>query len=130
MNPARPFSLDRAYAAVFGVVYTLVGAVGFAFAPTLAIGTLLVFQINALHNVVHLLFGLAGLAAYWTGRSLVYARVAAVLFAVLALAGFLPQPLLGLVPLGGWDIGLHAATAVLAALAGWVYPRRAAQPAG
>jgi hypothetical protein len=45
----------------------------------------------------------------------------AVLFAILTVAGFLPQPLLGIVPLGGADIPLHAATAILAALAGWLY---------
>jgi hypothetical protein len=54
----------------------------------------------------------------------------AVLFAVLAVAGFLPQPLLGLVPLGGTDILLHAATALLGAVAGWLYrPRRAVRTA-
>jgi hypothetical protein len=44
-----------------------------------------------------------------------------------ALAGFLPQPFLGLLPLGGLDIALHAATAILAVAAGWLYrPRPAA----
>jgi hypothetical protein len=45
----------------------------------------------------------------------------AILFGILTIAGFLPQPLLGLVPLGGADIPLHAATALLAAAAGWLY---------
>jgi hypothetical protein len=45
----------------------------------------------------------------------------AVLFAILTVAGFAPQPLLGLIPLGGADIVLHAATALLAAAAGWLY---------
>ncbi|MBJ7599290.1 MAG: hypothetical protein DLM67_19725 [Candidatus Nephthysia bennettiae] len=54
----------------------------------------------------------------------------AILFAILTVAGFLPQPLLGLVPLGGADILLHAATALLAAAAGWVYrPQSAGRPA-
>lgn len=119
-------SLAKAYAGAFGVVYSLVGVIGFAVAPTLATGTLILFPVNAVHNAVHLLFGLAGIAALLTGRQVLYARVAAVLFAVITVAGFLPQPLLGLVPLGGPDIVLHALTALLAALAGWFYrPRRA-----
>lgn len=114
-------NLPRTYATVFGAVYTLVGLLGFAVARTLATGTLVVFPVNAVHSAVHLAFGLAGIAAVVTGRSVLYARGAAVLFAVLTLAGFLPQPLLGLVPLGGPDIALHAATALLAAIAGWLY---------
>jgi uncharacterized protein DUF4383 len=114
-------NLAKAYATVFGVVYTLVGLIGFAVAPGLPVGTLVVFPVNGVHNAVHLLFGLAGIAAVLTGRSVFYARGAAILFAVLTVAGFLPQPLLGLVPLGGADIALHAATAILAAAAGWLY---------
>lgn len=114
-------NIARIYALVFGAVYTLVGIVGFFVAPTLAIHNLIIFPVNALHNGVHLGVGLLGLAAFFTAREVVYGRGMAVLFVVLTLAGLLPQPLLGLVPLGGWDIGLHAATAVLGAIAGWMY---------
>ena len=117
-------NLARTYALVFGVVYTLVGLAGFAVAPTQEIHNLILFPVNLTHNLVHLAFGLAGLAAYFTGRQIAYARGAAVLFIVLAAAGFLPQPLLGLVPLGGADIVLHFLTAVLAAVAGWAYMNR------
>ena len=117
-------NLARIYAIVFGVVYTLVGLIGFAVAPGLATGTLIVFQVNALHNVAHLAVGLLGIAAFMTGRNVEYARVMAVLFAVLTVAGFAPQPLLGLIPIGGLDIPLHAATAMLAAAAGWLYLSR------
>jgi Domain of unknown function (DUF4383) len=119
-------NLSRAYAIVFGVVYTLVGLVGLAVAPTLASATLIVFPVNVLHNAVHVLVGVAGIAAFLSSRTVEYARVVAVLFAVLTLAGFLPQPLLGLVPLGGPDIALHAATALLAVAAGWLYRSRPA----
>jgi hypothetical protein len=114
-------NIPRLYAIVFGVVYTIVGLLGFTVSTTLATANLIIFPVNLPHNLVHLAFGLAGIAAFLTGRSVAYARGAAVLFAVLALAGFLPQPLLGLVPLGGYDIALHAATAVLAAIAGFAY---------
>ena len=117
-------NLSRAYATVFGVVYTLVGVVGLLVAPTLATATLIVFPVNVLHNAVHLLVGILGIAAVVSNRTVEYARAMAVLFAVLTLAGFLPQPLLGLVPIGGLDIVLHAATAVLAAAAGWLYRPR------
>lgn len=122
-------NLARIYAVVFGVVYTLVGVVGLLVAPTLTTATLIVFPVNVLHNAVHLLVGLAGIGAFLSGRTLEYARGMAVLFLVLTLAGFAPQPALGLVPLGGLDVGLHAATALLAAAAGWLYRPRATVPA-
>ncbi len=52
----------------------------------------------------------------------------AVLFAILAVAGFLTTDsagrFLGLVPLGGTDIVLHAATALLGGLAGFAFANR------
>lgn len=117
-------NLARTYAAAFGVVYTIVGLIGFAFSYTLMTVNLVIFPVNVLHNAVHLLVGLLGLAAFLTARSVLYARVMAVLFAILTVAGFLPQPLLGLVPLGGADVVLHALTAILAGVAGWAYASR------
>jgi len=114
-------NLARLYAIAFGVVYTAVGLVGFAVSTTLTTANLIIFPVNVVHNVVHLAVGLLGIAAFATGRQVAYCRGMAVAFAVLTVAGFLPQPLLGLVPIGGADIPLHAATAILAALAGWAY---------
>ncbi len=114
-------NLARVYSIAFGSVYTLVGLIGFAIAPGIATGTLIIFPINGLHDAAHLLVGLLGIAAFFLNRNVEYARFMAVLFAVLTVAGFAPQPLLGLIPLGGADIGLHAATALLAAAAGWLY---------
>jgi hypothetical protein len=116
-----PMNLSRTYAVVFGVVYTIVGLIGFAVSSTLMTANLVIFPVNLPHNLVHLLVGLLGIAAFFTARSVLYARGMAVLFAILTVAGFLPQPLLGLVPLGGADIALHALTAILAAVAGWAY---------
>jgi len=117
-------NLSRTYAVAFGVVYTIVGLIGFAVSTTLMTANLVIFPVNVIHNVVHLAVGLLGLGAFLTGRSVLYARVMAVLFAVLTVVGFLPQPFLGLVPLGGADIFLHAMTAILAGVAGWAYADR------
>jgi Domain of unknown function (DUF4383) len=114
-------NLARGYSIVFGVVYTLVGLIGFTVSTSLEVHTLVVFPVNIVHNFVHLLVGLIGIGAFFTGQAVAYCRGMAVVFAILTLAGFLPQPLLGIVPIGGADIPLHAATAILAALAGWLY---------
>ena len=59
-------SVNSTVAAVFGAVYTLVGIAGFFVSETFAAtddNTLLGFEVNHLHNVVHLLIGLALLGA-------------------------------------------------------------------
>ena len=59
-------SVNSTVAAVFGAVYTLVGIAGFFVSETFAAtddDTLLGFEVNHLHNIVHLLIGLALLGA-------------------------------------------------------------------
>ncbi len=118
--------VSKAYALVFGGVYTLVGILGFFVSTTLATGTLILFPVNVVHNIAHIaLIGIPGLIAYFIGRSVGYARAMTVLFAVLVVAGFLPQPFLGIIPLGGWDIVLHAASGLAAAAAGFLLYKQA-----
>jgi hypothetical protein len=81
--------------------------------------------VNILHTLVHLLVGIAGIAAYRTFDSArVYAKALAVLFGVLAVFGIIPglDEVFGLVPLWGADILLHAGTALIAAYFGWFAP--------
>ena len=59
-------SVNSTVAAVFGAVYVLVGLAGFFVSETFAATddeTLLGFEVNHLHNLVHLLIGLALVAA-------------------------------------------------------------------
>ena len=59
-------SVNSTVAAIFGAVYTLVGLAGFFVSETFAAtddNTLLGFEVNHLHNIVHLLIGLALLGA-------------------------------------------------------------------
>ena len=122
----------RNFALIFGIVFIAVGVAGFV--PSLVYapdggdmgghGMLLgLFPVNTLHNVVHLLFGLWGLAASRSaGGAVAYARGVAIIYAVLAVLGLLPatQDGFGYVPLYGKDVWLHAALALVAAYFGWV----------
>ena len=59
-------SVNSTVAAVFGAVYILVGLAGFFVSETFAAtddNTLLGFEVNHLHNIVHLLIGLALIGA-------------------------------------------------------------------
>jgi hypothetical protein len=78
--------------------------------------------VNTLHNVVHLLFGLMGLAAWSAGYARTYFQVLAVSYAVLAVLGLsdATNTTFGLVPLWGADVYLHAAIAIGAFYFGFV----------
>ena len=118
-------NMAKTYAIIFGIVYSLVGLLGFTVSTTLASAPLIVFPVNVIHNIAHLaLIGLPGIWAYFNGKAEMYAKAMTVLFAVLVIGGFFPQPFLGILPLGGADIGLHAASGLLAALAAWGYGAR------
>jgi hypothetical protein len=125
----------RLFARWFGIVYVLVGILGFipginAMMPpedgvtvAMSYGHLLgIFPVNVIHNIVHLLiggWGIASAAAFAQART--YARSIAVIYGVLAVFGFIPalSSLFGLTPLFSHDIWLHALSAVVAAYFGW-----------
>jgi hypothetical protein len=137
----------RYFALIAGVVYLLVGAMGFIPPlnpvpaggqfphPSLAVHTLYghqlgLFPINLVHNIVHLAIGAWGIYAYrsFTG-SIAFARGLTILYALLAVMGlpFMPDILktnFGMAPLYGADVLLHAGTALVAAYFGWVAPAR------
>jgi len=107
-------------AGVFGVIFIVVALLGFitpggmAMATAADTGLLLgIFPVNLLHNIVHLLFGIWGLAASrsW-GGSKSYFTITGAIYAVLTCVGFLSPSGFGLVPLGGNDIWLHAVLAI------------------
>ena len=118
--------LAQRFALVFGIIYLLVGILGFIPVPPILVpieivgpfggvmgpfeGFLLgLFPVNWLHNLAHIGIGAAGLASFRSpvgARS--YALVVGVLYVVLALLGLIVPTLFGLLPLGGLDITLHA----------------------
>lgn len=114
-------------AGLFGAVFLLVAILGFVATgtsmeadPERAPHLLGLFPVNLLHNIVHLLFGIWGLAAArsWNAAR-TYARVSGVIYLVLAVLGFLAPSGFGLVPLGGHDIWLHALLGIVLAAVGF-----------
>lgn len=129
----------RYFALVAGIVYLLVGAMGFLpgvtqapppGVPNLAVDTgygylLGLFPINWLHNLVHLAVGAWGVWAYRTlTDSRTFARGLAIFYGLLTVMGVVPglDTTFGLIPIFGHDVWLHALTAVVAAYFGWLAP--------
>ncbi len=123
----------KTVALVFGIVYLLIGLLGFVLVP--GGGQLLgIFQVDTTHNMVHILIGIFGIAAAFTNYSRLYCQVFAVIFLLLAVVGFLLVPdtgaLFNLISLNVPDHLLHLVSGLILGYFGFVYrgaeePRRA-----
>jgi hypothetical protein len=112
-------------ALLFGAIYLAVGIVGFlpflGGSVTMTNSKLLgLFNINLLHNLVHIVIGIAGLAA---AASLVNSRrfcqVVGVILMVLGVLGVFVANPLGLLYIGGLDTALHLVTGAVLAYFGF-----------
>jgi hypothetical protein len=113
---------NQAFGYVFGAAYVLIGLVGFIVTTHLAFAAtqgkpLIIFNLNPLHNVVHIALGILFLAGALAGETWA-ARVNTLIG-----AGYLLVGIAGLFVIGGSlnylalnqaDNGLHFVTAVLA----------------
>jgi hypothetical protein len=122
----------RYFALLMGIAFILAGVGGFipgitampesATPPT--DGYLLgLFPINAVHNLVHLSFGIWGVLAYREYASArAYARGLSIVLGIFTVMGLLPltSTTFGLMPLFGHDIWLHALEAVVAFYLGFI----------
>lgn len=128
----------RYFALVWGIAFLMVAASGFvpgmwepapAHYPEIAVDTwygaaLGLFPVNILHDAVHLLFGIWGIAAYRALDSArTYAKSVAIIYAMFAVMGLIPalDTTFGLVPLFGNDVWLHVLLAAPAAYFGFVH---------
>ncbi|MBE9079961.1 DUF4383 domain-containing protein [Romeria aff. gracilis LEGE 07310] len=140
----------RSFALTVGIVYTIVGILGFipslvepaTSAPHLlaevdqgglaGYGYLFgLFPINTYHNTVHLIVGASGVVAYLTeGSSRIFAGTLAVFYGLLGVMGLIPNlnTTLGLIPLYGNDVWLHLGTAAISAYFGFAKGWRSVPP--
>lgn len=109
--------MARTVAAVFGAIYVLAGVVGFILeSPLFGL-----FEVNALHNIVHIVLGALLLyASTSTPMAIMANRGVGGLLVVLGILGFIVPEGFGLVPLGGNDIWLHLASGAVLLAGGFL----------
>jgi hypothetical protein len=134
--------LIHQFALIFGIIYLVVGVLGFLpglvqpapDAPPVAAdaihGRLLgLFTIN----IVHVLIGAWGVLG-WRSSSgaILFSRGVAIFYGLLAILGLIPvtNTLFGLVPIHDHDVWLHAVSALIAAYFGFIAPGTAGQQSG
>ena len=136
----------RWFALVCGVVYTLLGLLGWCpavqWTPQFArdrmfdlhfgAGWILgMFPVNWPHNILWVLIGVAGLVCFTSFyASRIYARVLFLVTVAFTFIGLLPagiSTLWGFLPLESWNVMIHAWTAIMGWYCGWIYPLNAGE---
>ena len=141
-------SAERNVALILGIIFLFVGIAGFipgfvslpSAAPTVHVDAprllfddgygyvLGLFPTNYLHNAVHIVVGLLGVAAATSfSGSLVYNRIFAISYVLIVVMGILPftNTTFGLMPIYGNNVWFNALTAAIAYYYGFVKPAKA-----
>lgn len=112
--------MAKTLAVVFGVIFVLVGLLGFVPNPVVGMGAL--FETDMLHNLVHLIFGIILLVVAYqaTAQAALWLKILGVVYLILALIGwFMGAPLLGLVVANDADHWLHVVLGIVLIAAGF-----------
>ena len=114
----------KTMAVLFGVVFLLIGILGFVPAVTKDQMLLGIFHVNPAHNVVHLLSGAIALFAGMTsiGASRTYFRIFGIVYGAVAALGFFVGDgmLLGLISNNTADTWLHVGIAAVSLILGFM----------
>lgn len=108
-------------AKVFGVVFILIGILGFIPGITSDGHLLGIFEVDAVHNIIHLLTGIIAFAvASSVHGSRVFFKVFGIIYALVMILGFVTGDVLGLIHVNLADNVLHLIIAVVALWAGFM----------
>jgi Domain of unknown function (DUF4383) len=123
-NVNQVWTVNRIVALAIGIVFTLVGIAGFFVSSSMTVGNLLGFDVDLVHNLVHLVTGLAGLAAAFTGWSRRFNQIFGIIYIIVGIAGLIPAlyfdgRLLGLMHINAADNVLHLVVGIVAAGVGF-----------
>jgi len=114
----------KKFAIAFGLIFLLVGILGFIPGVTKEEHLLGIFHVNAAHNVVHLLTGAVALACGMASAhaSLLFFRTFGVVYGLMALLGFVggDRAILGIISNNVADSWLHSAVAAVSLLVGFL----------
>jgi hypothetical protein len=124
----------KTMATIFGIVFLVVGILGFVPGITDNGHLLGIFHVNAAHNGVHILSGIAALIAGATSIRAArnYFRVFGLVYGLVAVLGFLAggeQPVLGIIANNTADNWLHVGIALVSLALGFAPTVRAQKDA-
>lgn len=115
----------RIWAVLFGIAFIFAGVAGFL--PSFMPNDLLFgyFEVNSMHNIVHIATGvIAIMMATRHSSAVLYFRVFGLLYGAVAVMGFWRQGDLFMMQVNMADNILHAAIAVIAIYLGFMFGRK------
>ena len=126
MTPAQTYSL------VFGATLLLAGLLGFIVNSDFDFGSgvqgdeLIAFEVNGVHNLVHIASGLLGLALFRRNRTArLYALGFGAVYLLVTIIGLIDgNDVLGIIPVNGADNVLHLLISLAGIAAGLASPER------
>ncbi len=140
----RTWSINRVCALVLGIIFLLLGLIGFVTPTENSTGVQAIFGIfdsDTIHNVFYVIVGLLGIASSFTGQFRTFNKVFGVVFILLGLLGLIPALyfpagsyghdnglFLGITHMNAGDHILHLIAGVLAGIVGFFLVGSAAHP--
>jgi hypothetical protein len=116
---------NRIVALVIGIVFSLIGLAGFLVSSSMAKGNLMGFDVDLVHNLIHLITGIAALAAAFMEWSRRFNQIFGIIYLIVGLAGlvypglYFNGLLLGLMHVNAADHVLHLVVGLVAAGVGF-----------
>lgn len=117
--------MTRTFAIVIGLLFLVMGILGFVPGVTMDSEYLFgIFAVDAVHNLVYMLVGALGVAAYYWDRSKLYCQVLGVFMLLIGIMGFIPalvfgEKLLGIIAVNLANNILHLVVGAVAAYLGF-----------
>ena len=116
------WTVNRIVAFVIGILFLILGILGLILHPTS--GNIFGFQVDLVHNLVHLVTGILGIGAAYTGQSRRFNQVFGIIYLVLGILGLFPGlyfagRLLGIMHVNGADNLLHLIVGIVASAVGF-----------
>ena len=88
--------MTRTFALVVGIVFLVAGVLGFIPGITVDHEYLLgIFAVDTVHNLIHLVIGALGIAAYYWDRTRLYCQGLGLVCLLIGILGFIPAFLFG-----------------------------------
>lgn len=111
--------MQKTILTILGIVFLAIGVIGFVNNPLLGI-----FEVDALHNIIHILSGALALLAVSMGASAMrtFSRIFGIVYGLVAVLGFVSgDNVLGLIMVNTADNVLHLVLAVVFLYLGFGY---------
>ncbi len=118
------WTANRVLTLVLGILFTWVGFFGFFVSLSMTAGILFVFDVDLVHNLIHLVTGLLALFATFAEWSRLFNRIFGVIYLILGIAGLFPAlyldgRLLGITHVNAADNVLHIVVGLVACIVGY-----------